>query len=402
MAKKNYLLAFFVLGLILSIYPANIYKASAASTKISVDPEVSSAPIGSTFTVNVEISDAHELFAWQFNMTWNSTLFWCSEATEGDFLSAWDTKPTYFLGADQINSSVGFAFVGSTITGADYGGTSGSGTLATLKFSVSGKGETMLNFTNIKLLDPAGTKLSFTTQTGLFINTAVPPVAAFSYTPSLPEIGDTIAFDASASYSPEEREITSYFWDFGDDTNGTGVTVTHSYAEAGLHTLRLTVTDALNLTNTKTVKLLVRYPHDVAVTGAETSKSEVNAGETVVLNATVFNKGTQTETFEVSFYYGDSLAGKNSVTNLAANYNATVSITWDTAGVPEGDYQIRAVAATVTGETSTADNTFLDGTVTVKPASQTSIPIELIVGIVAIVVVIVLVLLFMRRRRSSS
>lgn len=49
-------------------------------------------------------------------------------------------------------------------------------------------------------------------------------------------------FDASASRDPDGT-ITSYAWEFGDDTTGTGVTAAHGYGAAGTYTVRLTVTD---------------------------------------------------------------------------------------------------------------------------------------------------------------
>lgn len=55
-------------------------------------------------------------------------------------------------------------------------------------------------------------------------------------------VGEEITFDASGSFDPEGI-ITSYYWDFGDGTNDTGKTVTHSYSQRGFYTVTLTVTD---------------------------------------------------------------------------------------------------------------------------------------------------------------
>jgi PKD repeat protein len=65
-----------------------------------------------------------------------------------------------------------------------------------------------------------------------------PPVAAFSYECE----GLTCAFDATNSDDPDGT-LTGYQWDFGDDSTGSGVTASHTYALSGTYTVALTVTD---------------------------------------------------------------------------------------------------------------------------------------------------------------
>jgi hypothetical protein len=106
--------------------------------------------------------------------------------------------------------------------------------------------------------------------------------------------------------------------------------------------------------------------HDVAVNSVSASPASVRVGDPVTITADVQNQGGPfTETFGVTAYYGGTAIGTQTVTNLAAGSNRTLTFTWDTAGVADGNYQIKAVANTVTGETDTADNTYVDGTVEV-------------------------------------
>ena len=69
-----------------------------------------------------------------------------------------------------------------------------------------------------------------------------PPVALFNETAETVHIGEAITFNASDSYD-SDGYIVSYFWDFGDGANATGVVVSHAYADNGTYTVELTVPD---------------------------------------------------------------------------------------------------------------------------------------------------------------
>jgi PGF-pre-PGF domain-containing protein len=71
----------------------------------------------------------------------------------------------------------------------------------------------------------------------------IEPVASFTFSPSSPNVGETVTFDASASYDPDGGDIESYSWDFGDGNTGSGKIVTYIYSSAGTYTVALTITD---------------------------------------------------------------------------------------------------------------------------------------------------------------
>jgi hypothetical protein len=102
---------------------------------------------------------------------------------------------------------------------------------------------------------------------------------------------------------------------------------------------------------------------DVAVTNVVPSRTWAYPGWPINVTVTVKNKGNISETFNVYAYYGTTVIGFTAVTALAPNEERDVLIPWDTTGVPEGNYTLKAVADTVPYEMNTADNTFIDGIV---------------------------------------
>jgi len=81
----------------------------------------------------------------------------------------------------------------------------------------------------------------------------VPPVADFTFSPSNPNAGDEVVFNASKSAG----EIIDYIWNFGDGKSGRGMVVTHIYTDPGDYEVSLTVfdKDGLSDTITKTVRV---------------------------------------------------------------------------------------------------------------------------------------------------
>jgi len=63
-------------------------------------------------------------------------------------------------------------------------------------------------------------------------------------------VNTLISFDASNSSDPDGDDIVSYIWNFGDGTNGNGVTVDHSYNLSGNYTVELTISDSQGKTST--------------------------------------------------------------------------------------------------------------------------------------------------------
>ena len=109
--------------------------------------------------------------------------------------------------------------------------------------------------------------------------------------------------------------------------------------------------------------------HDVAVADVKPSTTSVMLGDPVSIDVTVDNEGYFTETFDVTTYWNIGALrgeiGTKTVTNLEGGTSTTPpSFTWDTTGICTGTYTISAEAS-LEGETDPADNTFINGEVTV-------------------------------------
>ncbi len=122
--------------------------------------------------------------------------------------------------------------------------------------------------------------------------------------------------------------------------------------------------------------------HDIAVTGIIASPTEVRAEEPVSINVDLENEGNFTEgPFDVAVYadvvaynsthpdeiaVGDEIiVGTQTVASLASGATTTLSFTWNTTGVEDGNYTISARSLLL--DDDTRDNVFIDGEVTVKP-----------------------------------
>src|SRR3989475_6419137 len=96
--------------------------------------------------------------------------------------------------------------------------------------------------------------------------------------------------------------------------------------------------------------------HDVAVSSASASMAAADVGVSITITATVVNRGTQPESFDVSAYAGSVLVGTKAVTDLASGASQDISFSWDTSSAAPGSYPLRVEASPVPDETNVANN----------------------------------------------
>jgi PKD repeat protein len=104
---------------------------------------------------------------------------------------------------------------------------------------------------------------------------------------------------------------------------------------------------------------------DVAIIHVAPSTNWAYQGWPVDITVTAKNFGNISESFTVKAYYDSNLIGALPVVNLAPNTEINLTFTWDTSGVPEGNYTITGEATAVPYEYDLTNNILADGKVQV-------------------------------------
>ena len=130
-------------------------------------------------------------------------------------------------------------------------GAAEAGDTTTHGFELAGKYIVTLTVT-----DDRGLKASKTMEVTVAANVA--PTANFTTSPSAVRVGQTMQLNAQSSTAAPGRGISSWEWDFGDGTFGSGELTTKIYGTAGTFTITLRVRDSAGSVGTvsKTVTIL--------------------------------------------------------------------------------------------------------------------------------------------------
>ena len=207
----------------------------------------------------------------------------------------------------------------------------------------------------------------------------LPPVANFTFFPPSPVTGQFVSFDGFSSFDPD-GSVVDWSWNFGDGSFfGFGPFTSHAYSATGSYTVTLTVRDNAGLMASKSATLQVRQRpmHDVSVAEIQVDPNVAVSSQFVFIGVEISNDGLSNETVSLTAYYDSHpIQTLNKIFVPLQNCNqffcqsgTFVTITWDTTGVPAGNYTISATVLLAPAEVdpTPADNTFIGNKETILP-----------------------------------
>jgi len=400
--------------------------------------------IGEVFKINVTIQNVVDLGGVEFTLGYNTTVLTATLIEYGGVFGA-----NYQLWVSSINDAEGWLHYSVSV---DFGepSFSGSAVVATITFEVTELGSSVLDLYETKLGDSVVPPFPIvhTVMDGFFFNAPFHDTAVTEVIGSPAEVksGEIVTVNVNVTNEGNYTETSfnviiyadidayQYVRDpagvlvevnvaVGDEiivgtravnnlVSGARTTVTLSWnttdIEEGNYTMsaKSLLADADTRNNLFIGDVVKVAPpallHDVAVTNVTAAPTDVTAGASVTITVSVKNKGNFSETFDVSAYYGDTLISSETGITLVNGTDTARTFTWDTTGVPEGTYTIKAVVPPVVGEreANKADNTYVDGTVAVRVVAGPDMTlIYAVVAIVIIIVVAVVVLYFVKFRK---
>ncbi len=158
-------------GIVLALLAAPV-----SATTLSFAPSPAVVQVGDTFTLDVLVAQAADLYAFQFDFAFDPTLVQADTVLEGDFLSASGRATFFFPGAiDNIAGTV--SFTANTLIGPGPSVT-GDGTVVHLSFHALAPGQSDLSFGNVVLLDSSLSDIATTPMDGAVNVTSVPEPAS--------------------------------------------------------------------------------------------------------------------------------------------------------------------------------------------------------------------------------
>jgi hypothetical protein len=121
------------------------------------------------------------------------------------------------------------------------------------------------------------------------------------------------------------------------------------------------------------VTILPSIVRDVSVKYVQATPNFVFVGDIIQIKVDVENLGATTENFTVTTYCDNLEIATRDVDLLLPKTTATLYFSWNTSGVPEGSYIIKAYIPPLPGEVNIENNLYINGNVTVKAPAPVKI-----------------------------
>ena len=140
-------------------------------------------------------------------------------------------------------------------------------------------------------------------------------------------VNSAVLFNGSRSHDPDGT-ITKWFWVFGDNTNGTGKTVTHMYSKAGTYTVTLTVSDKEGATNADTTTCVIKQPNRPPT--KPIIQGTKNGPKNTTYTYTALSTDADNDVMQYTFNWGDALSQSSEFLSNGTSFTADHS--WAAAG----------------------------------------------------------------------
>lgn len=102
---------------------------------------------------------------------------------------------------------------------------------------------------------------------------------------------DNLSCTANGASSSDDNGISGYSWNFGDGQSASGSNVSHTYANDGTYTIRLTVTDTANQTSTAEQAVTISAPGSGPCPTCSQISGNLSNGQTVYTNSFAAGSG---------------------------------------------------------------------------------------------------------------
>jgi hypothetical protein len=378
---KKVIFVVFLIVFLSSTLP--LHQAMGQTTTLSVEPTNSfGINLGSTFSINITVSNVIDLDGWQFNLYYQSAVLNATGYSEGPFLQTGGSS-TFFNAynfTDHYNDTFGVVGLNdlrfSIPTGVD-----GGGTLATITFKAVGSGPSVLSFgagyLPLKLFDssPGGGRLiPFTSIDGAAYVGAVDVAIGEIDTPlDIPQ-GSMALINVTAQNRGQPTEtfdvtLSADSTPIGTQTvmnlpGGGSQILTFPWdttsLQMGQYTLTATATAIVGEIdyndNTLSVNVHVGIIN-LAIIGVN-MKTSIPAGfNGTEVDVTVQNSGQAAETLNVTLSV-NSHSVDNQTTTLDPGTSGVVTLWWNTTELGFGNYTVQVFIPPLPFQIDTSNNNF--------------------------------------------
>ncbi len=276
--------------------------------------------VNGEFMAYINLTNATQFYSINFTLLYDDT-FVMPEGIEGNI------SLSYSISSGKIKFA-GYVENGKNVSEMN---------IARILFRPLKTGYTFLNLSQITASDIFAQQIyCLAANKSILISGNIPPIANFTWQPSMPTDLDEITFNASHSYD-SDGYIANYTWDFGDGNVAYGKIAKHSYADDGIYNVTLAVKDNDGATSVAWKLITVANVPPVANFTFTTQFLHVS------FNSTSYDLDGFITNYTWDFGDGSIAYGKNvsHEYNESGEYNVTLTVKDDDGDVAEYVIQIK-------------------------------------------------------------